>query len=66
LIRSFFVQEAEDSQRLRLRKMFVLAWDGKGFSLNLERLRDADLELLMQWRNERVEEENSKAPPGTV
>lgn len=43
--------------------MFVLAWDGKGFSLNLERLSDAQLDTLLEWRNEKVEEENAKLPP---
>jgi hypothetical protein len=42
--------------------MFTLAWDdNKGFKINLERLNDRELELVLQWRNERVKEENSAA-----
>jgi hypothetical protein len=41
--------------------MFLLAWEeNKGFHIDLHRLSDSDLELMLEWRNERVEEENAK------
>jgi hypothetical protein len=47
--------------------MFVLAWDeNKGFSIDLLRLSDNDLEMLLQWRNERVEQENAKQSAGKI
>jgi hypothetical protein len=42
--------------------MFVLAWDGKGFQLDLTKLSDNHLDALIEWRNEQVEEENNKTP----
>ena len=54
------MQEAQESQLLRLRKMFQLAWDGKGFHLNLKQLNDSELDQILKWRDERVKEENEK------
>lgn len=43
--------------------MFELAWDEKGMVFNLDNVPDDMLKLIVQWRNERVQEENAKMPP---
>ncbi len=41
--------------------MFQLAWDEKGMVFNLENVPDDILKKLVEWRNERVNEENDRA-----
>lgn len=41
--------------------MFQLAWDEKGMVFNLENVPDDILKKLVDWRNERVNEENERA-----
>jgi hypothetical protein len=57
LIRSFFVREAEEGQALRWHKVFTLAWDGKGFAVDITRLPDNVLDQFLEWREERLKAE---------
>jgi len=41
--------------------MFQLAWDEKGMVFNLENVPDDILKRLVEWRNERVQEENERS-----
>lgn len=41
--------------------MFTLAWDDKGMVFNLENVPDDMLKKVVEWRNERVREENEQA-----
>jgi hypothetical protein len=40
--------------------MFQLAWDEKGMVFNLENIPDDMLKRIVEWRNERVKQENEK------
>ena len=37
--------------------MFQLAWDAKGFIIDLERVPDEMLKLFVDWREEKIAEE---------
>jgi len=41
--------------------MFTLAWDDKGMVFNLENVPDDMLKKIVEWRNERVQEDNERA-----
>lgn len=49
------------SREARYRLMFELAWDNHGLTLQLDNVPDQILNLILQWRNEKVEAENSKS-----
>jgi hypothetical protein len=43
--------------------IFLLCWDeSKGFCVDLTRVPDRFLNKFLQWRNEKVEDENAKMP----
>ena len=48
------------SREAHYRLLFDLAWDNHGLTLDISRVPDPILQLFVQWRNERVEAENSK------
>lgn len=43
--------------------MFLLAWEGKGFQVNLHKVPDRMLDQFLDWRNEKIEEANQQVPP---
>lgn len=45
---------------MRWQKIFNLAWDGKGFIVDLRKLPDDVLDMFFDMRNERVKEENER------
>jgi len=47
------------SREARYRLLFDLAWDNHGLTLQLNDIPDSILQLILQWRNEKVEAENS-------
>lgn len=47
-----------NSREARYRTMFDLAWDGKGLILDLDKVPDHILNLMVNWRNAKVEAEN--------
>lgn len=46
------------SREARYRVMFDLAWDGKGLIIDLAKVPDHILNLMVNWRNAKVEAEN--------
>jgi hypothetical protein len=48
------------SREARYRLLFDLAWDNHGLTLDLAKVPDSMLKLMLEWRNERVEAENAK------
>lgn len=40
--------------------MFYMAWDGKGFTVDLATLSDRALDFMFNLRNERVKKENAE------
>lgn len=42
--------------------LFELAWDNHGLTLDLTHIPDDILRQIVDWRNEKVEAENSKLP----
>ena len=45
------------SREARYRLLFNLAWDNHGLTLQLNDVPDQMLELIAQWRNEKVDSE---------
>jgi len=50
------------SREARWKTLFEMAWssEDKNLTINLAEVPDAILTQMIQWRNDRVEEENSK------
>jgi hypothetical protein len=42
--------------------MFQLAWDNKGYIVDLTKVPDDMLKMFVQWRNEKVAEEAENQP----
>jgi hypothetical protein len=51
------------SREARWKTIFNMAWgsDSKGLTINLAEVPDDILKLMVDWRNDRVEEENDQA-----
>lgn len=54
------MQSACLAREARWKNLFELAWDGKGFTIQIDKVPDDILDLFIVWRNERVEENNRK------
>jgi hypothetical protein len=52
------VRAAERAIKERWHRMFVLAWSGRGFSINLNTIPDYALDWVLDW----AEKESSKSP----
>jgi hypothetical protein len=61
-ISSFFVDAALNARQHRYRLLFDMAWDGKGFIIDLTRVPDDILRLMIAWREERIDEEKGLLP----
>ena len=59
---SFFVEAAHSSRVARWRTLFELAWgsEGKGLTINLAEVPESILNMLLEWRNDKVRDENSR------
>jgi hypothetical protein len=58
----FFLRAAWGRQENRWRQIFELAWDNKGFVIDMRTLPDYVMDLFITWRNERIQEERDQVP----
>ena len=57
------MEEAKENLGLRWRKQFEMAWEGKGFIIDLHKVPDGILDDFLEWRRQKHEQEAEHLPP---